>query len=126
MTLRFPLTVLGQPVGRPLSEKRGVGPSEFVPVGAGAAPLNVDSPTTDGHSRCNFEKLEANLPNAGFGQAGSHKHLSAQLLHHQVSECTEPKPHLVSSKTATAGTIGKQIHLLLFDAIFHIPARTIT
>lgn len=122
---RFLLAVVVGSVGRFLSGKCGMHPSEQVPVGAGAAPLNVDPATTDRHSRCNLEKLEADLPNAGFGKAGSHKHLGPQLLHHQVSECTKPQPHLVGSKTATAGAVGKQIHLLLFDAVFHISASTI-
>lgn len=42
-----------------------------------------------------------------------------------MSECTEPQAHLIGSKTATAGAVGKQIHLLLFNAVFHVPARAI-
>ena len=73
--LRFLSAVVVGSVGRFLSGKRGMHSCEQVPVGAGGAPLNVDPSATDRHSRCNFEKLEADLPYGGFGKTGSHKRL---------------------------------------------------
>src|ERR1700722_4440421 len=37
----------------------------------------------------------------------------------------EPEPQLVGSHPMGTGPIGKQIHLLLFDPVFHIPAGAV-
>src|SRR5271165_4121734 len=37
----------------------------------------------------------------------------------------EPQPQLVGSQPVGAGAIGKEIHLLLFDAVFHVATGAI-
>src|SRR6516165_3818637 len=42
-----------------------------------------------------------------------------------MSKGRKPQPELIGSHPMSAGTIGKQIHLLLFDAIFHVTPSAI-
>ncbi len=73
-----------------------------------------DDPTTD------FQQLGSNGVTLAFFQFGSGKPYLAQLVHQYVGHRREPQPQLIRPHGGRAGTVGKQVELLLLDSVFHV------
>ena len=85
----------------------------------------VDAPATDAHTGRDLEQLQAYLANRGTGPLGAFEHLGLQDGEYQVGKTRKPQAQLVGSFEVSAGAIGKQVELLLLDAVLHVPSGTV-
>ena len=50
---------------------------------------------------------------------------AALLLHEHIGKGGKPQPQLIALKLMSGSAVAEQIQLMLLDAVFHFPYRTV-
>ena len=102
------------------------GQTELPLVGTAGSHGHLDAANRGGDLAADLEQFQPQATDSGPGQTGVFQTIAAQALHQHIGAGRQGEPELVGPEGVGGGAIGKQVELLLLDAVFHLTAGTVS
>lgn len=94
----------------------GVGQCKFVGIGTGRSHGDLDAAHGGANLGADFQQFQSDRAAGGVGKSGMSD--ATQGADQNVCEGSEPKAQLIGPHGVSAGAVGIQVELALFDTVF--------